>query len=150
MVLLLLHYSDLHPYHEREKGLLPGTIVGHEFTGVVEECGSQVRIQDSPPQVHMSSVCSSRPWTPCTEGQRASQSECILYALSTSVICSVLGQSTANIAVKAVNDVRDSSCCTNRCLPANTLPLPASAPRGAFDGCPRLHTHTACPLSIGT
>lgn len=36
--------SDLHPYHEREKGLLPGTIVGHEFTGVVEECGSQVGV----------------------------------------------------------------------------------------------------------
>lgn len=66
-VLLLLHYSDLHPYHEREKGLLPGTIVGHEFTGVVEDCGSQVCIQDSPAQVHMSSVCSSRPRTPCTE-----------------------------------------------------------------------------------
>lgn len=35
-------HSDLHPYHEREKGLLPGTIVGHEFTGVIEQCGSEV------------------------------------------------------------------------------------------------------------
>lgn len=43
LLLLCCCHSDLHPYHEREKGLLPGTIVGHEFTGVVEECGSQVR-----------------------------------------------------------------------------------------------------------
>eukprot|EP00878_Enallax_costatus_P019496 GHUV01020569.1.p1 GENE.GHUV01020569.1~~GHUV01020569.1.p1 ORF type:complete len:302 (+),score=19.23 GHUV01020569.1:196-1101(+) len=34
--------SDLHPYHDREKGLLPGTIVGHEFCGVVESVGSKV------------------------------------------------------------------------------------------------------------
>lgn len=39
--------SDLHPYHEREKGLVPGTIVGHEFCGVVEECGSEVRVVGS-------------------------------------------------------------------------------------------------------
>jgi hypothetical protein len=44
---LLYTRSDLHPYHEREKGLLAGTIVGHEFTGVVEECGSQVGQQGS-------------------------------------------------------------------------------------------------------
>lgn len=34
--------SDLHPYHGREAGLAQGTIVGHEFTGVVEAVGEQV------------------------------------------------------------------------------------------------------------
>lgn len=34
--------SDLHPYHGREAGLLPGTVVGHEFTGTVEQVGSKV------------------------------------------------------------------------------------------------------------
>jgi threonine dehydrogenase-like Zn-dependent dehydrogenase len=34
--------SDLHPYHGREAGLQSGTIVGHEFTGVVEAVGEQV------------------------------------------------------------------------------------------------------------
>ncbi|KAF6258722.1 chaperonin 10-like protein [Scenedesmus sp. NREL 46B-D3] len=33
--------SDLHPYHGREAGLQPGTIVGHEFTGLVEAVGEQ-------------------------------------------------------------------------------------------------------------
>lgn len=35
--------SDLHPYHEREKGLDPGTIMGHEAVGVVLEAGAAVR-----------------------------------------------------------------------------------------------------------
>lgn len=34
--------SDLHPYHQREVGIAAGTIVGHEFVGVVEEKGEQV------------------------------------------------------------------------------------------------------------
>lgn len=34
--------SDLHPYHGREAGIKPGTIVGHEFVGVVEQVGSKV------------------------------------------------------------------------------------------------------------
>jgi threonine dehydrogenase-like Zn-dependent dehydrogenase len=35
--------SDLHVYHDREKGLDPGTILGHEFVGLVAEQGSRVR-----------------------------------------------------------------------------------------------------------
>jgi threonine dehydrogenase-like Zn-dependent dehydrogenase len=35
--------SDLHLYHGTIPGLLPGTIIGHEYVGVVEETGSQVR-----------------------------------------------------------------------------------------------------------
>jgi len=35
--------SDLHLYHGKIPGMLPGMIVGHEFVGVVEEVGSQVR-----------------------------------------------------------------------------------------------------------
>jgi threonine dehydrogenase-like Zn-dependent dehydrogenase len=35
--------SDLHVYHGRETGLDHGTVMGHEFTGVVEETGSAVR-----------------------------------------------------------------------------------------------------------
>jgi threonine dehydrogenase-like Zn-dependent dehydrogenase len=31
--------SDLHPYHEREKGLDRGTVMGHEFVGEVVEVG---------------------------------------------------------------------------------------------------------------
>ena len=36
--------SDLHIYHERESGLDPGTIMGHEFTGEVVEKGKEVKI----------------------------------------------------------------------------------------------------------
>lgn len=35
--------SDLHPYHEREKGLDHGTVMGHEAVGVVVEVGKGVR-----------------------------------------------------------------------------------------------------------
>ena len=35
--------SDLHVYHGRETGLDHGTVMGHEFTGVVEEAGSGVK-----------------------------------------------------------------------------------------------------------
>jgi|SRR5689334_15048223 len=35
--------SDLHVYNGRETGLDPGTVMGHEFTGIVEEAGSDVR-----------------------------------------------------------------------------------------------------------
>ena len=35
--------SDLHVYHGREIGLDQGTVMGHEFTGVVEETGSDVK-----------------------------------------------------------------------------------------------------------
>jgi len=34
--------SDLHPYHEREKGLDHGTVMGHEFVGEVVEIGTAV------------------------------------------------------------------------------------------------------------
>lgn len=35
--------SDLHVYHGRETGLDTGAVMGHEFVGVVEEAGPQVR-----------------------------------------------------------------------------------------------------------
>ncbi|RMF61282.1 MAG: alcohol dehydrogenase [Calditrichaeota bacterium] len=35
--------SDLHPYHEREKGLDAGTVMGHEFVGEIAETGRDVR-----------------------------------------------------------------------------------------------------------
>jgi threonine dehydrogenase-like Zn-dependent dehydrogenase len=35
--------SDLHVYHEREKGIAPGTAMGHEFTGEVVAVGKEVR-----------------------------------------------------------------------------------------------------------
>lgn len=35
--------SDLHPYHEREKGLDHGTVMGHEFVGEIVELGKQVK-----------------------------------------------------------------------------------------------------------
>src|SRR5881409_493713 len=35
--------SDLHVYHGRETGLDYGTVMGHEFVGVVEETGPEVR-----------------------------------------------------------------------------------------------------------
>lgn len=34
--------SDLHPYHERERGLDHGTVMGHEFVGEVVETGKEV------------------------------------------------------------------------------------------------------------
>ena len=35
--------SDLHVYHGRETGLDHGTVMGHEFTGIVEETGTEVK-----------------------------------------------------------------------------------------------------------
>jgi threonine dehydrogenase-like Zn-dependent dehydrogenase len=35
--------SDLHVYHGRETGLDHGTVMGHEFTGIIEETGSAVK-----------------------------------------------------------------------------------------------------------
>ena len=35
--------SDLHVYHGRETGLDHGTVMGHEFTGVIEEAGKDVK-----------------------------------------------------------------------------------------------------------
>lgn len=35
--------SDLHVYHGRETGLDHGTVMGHEFTGNVEEAGNEVK-----------------------------------------------------------------------------------------------------------
>ena len=35
--------SDLHVYHGREAGLDYGTVMGHEFTGIIEEAGSDVK-----------------------------------------------------------------------------------------------------------
>ena len=35
--------SDLHVYHEREKGIDRGTVMGHEFVGIVEETGKNIR-----------------------------------------------------------------------------------------------------------
>ncbi len=35
--------SDLHVYHQRERGLDPGTAMGHEFVGEVIETGREVR-----------------------------------------------------------------------------------------------------------
>lgn len=35
--------SDLHVYHGRETGLDHGTVMGHEFTGIVEEAGLDVK-----------------------------------------------------------------------------------------------------------
>jgi threonine dehydrogenase-like Zn-dependent dehydrogenase len=35
--------SDLHVYHGRETGLDYGTVMGHEFVGIVEETGSDVK-----------------------------------------------------------------------------------------------------------
>jgi threonine dehydrogenase-like Zn-dependent dehydrogenase len=36
--------SDLHVWHGRERGLDPGTVLGHEFVGRVVEAGSAVRL----------------------------------------------------------------------------------------------------------
>jgi threonine dehydrogenase-like Zn-dependent dehydrogenase len=35
--------SDLHVYHGKETGLDHGTVMGHEFTGIVEEAGNDVQ-----------------------------------------------------------------------------------------------------------
>jgi len=35
--------SDLHVYHGRETGLDLGTVMGHEFTGIIEEAGKDVK-----------------------------------------------------------------------------------------------------------
>ena len=40
--------SDLHPFHGRELGIAKGTIVGHEYVGVVEQVGTKVRAAACP------------------------------------------------------------------------------------------------------
>lgn len=35
--------SDLHVYHGRETGIDHGTVMGHEFTGIIEETGADVK-----------------------------------------------------------------------------------------------------------
>ena len=35
--------SDLHLYHETIEGMEPGQTLGHEFMGIVEEVGTEVR-----------------------------------------------------------------------------------------------------------
>lgn len=35
--------SDLHVYHGRETGLDHGTVMGHEFVGIIEEAGHDVK-----------------------------------------------------------------------------------------------------------
>jgi threonine dehydrogenase-like Zn-dependent dehydrogenase len=35
--------SDLHVYHGRESGLDHGTVMGHEFVGIIEETGTEVK-----------------------------------------------------------------------------------------------------------
>ena len=35
--------SDLHVYHGRETGLDHGTVMGHEFTGIIEDAGNDVK-----------------------------------------------------------------------------------------------------------
>src|SRR5438046_8847347 len=35
--------SELHIYPGRESGLDPGTVMGHEFVGIVEETGTEVK-----------------------------------------------------------------------------------------------------------
>ncbi|MBA7510966.1 putative zinc-binding alcohol dehydrogenase [subsurface metagenome] len=47
-VIIKVHYtavcgSDMHVYHEREKGIDKGTIMGHEFVGEIIELGKQVK-----------------------------------------------------------------------------------------------------------
>ncbi|KAJ1667868.1 hypothetical protein IW140_001419 [Coemansia sp. RSA 1813] len=37
--------SDLHPYRGAEKGLQPGTVCGHEFSGIVEQVGTGVKLE---------------------------------------------------------------------------------------------------------
>ena len=36
--------SDLHVYHERERGIDPGTVMGHEFVGRVVSTGAMAEI----------------------------------------------------------------------------------------------------------
>lgn len=44
--------SDLHVYHEREKGIDPGTVMGHEFVGRVAAAGDGVRSLRTGDRVH--------------------------------------------------------------------------------------------------
>lgn len=40
--------SDLHPFHEREKGIARGCTTGHEFVGVVVALGTEVSASGQP------------------------------------------------------------------------------------------------------
>lgn len=39
--------SDLHVYHGRETGLDNGTVMGHEFIGIIEEVGAVILFRHS-------------------------------------------------------------------------------------------------------
>ena len=63
--------SDLHVYHGRETGLDPGTVLGHEFVGVVEEIGSpgEGPVVGDRVAVPFSTACGECP--PCRAGLSA-------------------------------------------------------------------------------
>ena len=60
--------SDLHPYHGREAGLDPGTVVGHEFLGEVIEVGSGVEGFSAGDVVVSPFSTSCGSCAPCLEG----------------------------------------------------------------------------------
>lgn len=60
--------SDLHPYHGREKGLDPGTVMGHELVGTVEETGGDVRSLSVGDRVACPFTTSCGTCAPCLEG----------------------------------------------------------------------------------
>ena len=51
--------SDLHPFHGRETGIVKGTVVGHEFVGIVHALGPKVGCGQQPVRID-SGLCNRR------------------------------------------------------------------------------------------
>lgn len=63
--------SDMHVYHGRERGLDPGTVMGHEFVGEVVETGKAVRAIRAGDRVFSPFTTSCGACAPCRRGLTA-------------------------------------------------------------------------------
>jgi alcohol dehydrogenase len=110
--------SDLHPYLGREKGLDPGTVMGHEFVGKVVEVGDQVCGLNVGDRVfspftascgkcfyclhHLTSRCCHSQlfgWRTNQQGLHGGQAEFVRVPLADSTLCKVPPEMSMELAL---------------------------------------------------
>ncbi len=74
--------ADLFPYHGHVPGFLPGTILGHEFTGVVESVGAAVGAVRPGDRVVSNSTISCGACTACRAGRSSQCPDRALFGYS--------------------------------------------------------------------
>lgn len=70
--------SDLHLYHGKIPKLVPGTVIGHEFAGIVEEVGSGVRLVEKGKRYFASMFTACGRCSACLSGNYL---KCASYAI---------------------------------------------------------------------